>query len=65
MEDIVLYEDKRYCCGCGACKNVCPKHAIHMKEDEYGFVYPEIDNDLCVECVRKFVDIKIHLNLIK
>ena len=45
MEDIVLYEDKRYCCGCGACKNVCPKHAIHMKEDEYGFVYPEIDND--------------------
>lgn len=50
MEDIVLYEDKRYCCGCGACKNVCPKHAIHMKEDEYGFVYPEIDNDLCVKC---------------
>ena len=30
--------------------NVCPKSAIHMEKDEYGFVYPEINKEQCVEC---------------
>ena len=30
--------------------NVCPKSAIHMEKDEYGFVYPEINIEQCVEC---------------
>lgn len=30
--------------------NVCPKTAIQMKPDEFGFLYPEIDSGLCVEC---------------
>lgn len=30
--------------------NVCPKNAIRMAEDEVGFVYPEIDQNLCVGC---------------
>lgn len=47
---IVLYSDKSKCCGCGACMNVCPKEAISMKEDDYGFVYPDIDSDKCVKC---------------
>lgn len=50
MSKIILYEDKANCCGCGACLNICPKNAIEMKEDEYGFLYPQIDIDLCIEC---------------
>lgn len=47
---ITLYNDKTKCCGCGACSSVCPKDAITMQEDEYGFIYPEIDSKKCVEC---------------
>lgn len=37
------------CTGCFACKQVCAKEAIHMKEID-GFRYPEIDSSLCVDC---------------
>lgn len=47
---MILFTDKSNCCGCGACANICPKNAISMKTDEYGFVYPEIDNTRCVDC---------------
>lgn len=47
---ITLFNEKKNCCGCGACENICPKKAISMKEDEYGFIYPEINRDLCIEC---------------
>ena len=47
---IELFAEKKNCCGCGACMNVCPKSAIHMEKDEYGFVYPEINIEQCVEC---------------
>ena len=50
MSSIVLFDDKKDCCGCGACMNVCPKNAIRMAEDEVGFVSPEIDHNLCVGC---------------
>ena len=45
-----LYKDKQDCCGCGACKSVCPRNAISMVADEDGFLYPQIDIRLCVEC---------------
>ncbi len=38
------------CCGCMACKNVCPKNAIDFKPDELGFLYPSVDTNLCVAC---------------
>lgn len=41
---------KNDCTGCGACYNVCPKQAISMKSDAEGFLYPEIDHQLCIEC---------------
>jgi len=47
---IDLYERKQDCCGCTACKNICPKQAITMKSDEEGFLYPIIDEVLCIEC---------------
>lgn len=45
-----LYVEKRDCCGCGACLNICPKQAISMVEDEYGYRYPHIDEAVCVGC---------------
>lgn len=45
-----LFEKKELCCGCCACMNVCPKGAILMKEDENGFVYPEINGKICISC---------------
>lgn len=42
--------EKKLCCGCEACKNICPKIAINMNEDEYGAKYPEINYDLCINC---------------
>ena len=50
MNDIVLFEDKKDCCGCASCMNICPKEAITMEEDEYGFIYPIIDRNRCVKC---------------
>ncbi len=48
--DITLFINTENCCGCGACMNICPKNAICMKTDKYGFVYPEIDVSVCVKC---------------
>ena len=42
--------DKEKCTGCFACYNICPKNAITMIEDEYGFVKPYIDKNKCVNC---------------
>lgn len=46
----ILFAEKKDCCGCWACVNVCPHQAIQMKEDQYGFLYPQIDESLCVGC---------------
>lgn len=50
QDKIILFEDKKDCCGCGACMNICPKQAITMVEDARGFVYPQIDYDKCIKC---------------
>lgn len=42
--------DKRQCCGCGACGQVCPKRCIAMEEDEEGFLYPQVDAVSCIHC---------------
>lgn len=38
------------CCGCGACADICPKHAISMKQDKETFLFPVIDKNRCVDC---------------
>lgn len=43
-------KDKKYCCGCHACANVCPKHCIDMNADEQGFLYPNVDTKKCIDC---------------
>lgn len=42
--------EKSSCCGCSACVQRCPKQCIILKEDEEGFLYPQIDKDECIEC---------------
>ncbi|WP_313180558.1 Coenzyme F420 hydrogenase/dehydrogenase, beta subunit C-terminal domain [Lacrimispora sp.] len=50
MSKIILFKDKIDCCGCSACMNICPKSAITMVPDEFGFIYPQIDDLKCIEC---------------
>ena len=38
------------CSGCGACGQICPKSAISMMPNAEGFLYPQVDSELCVEC---------------
>jgi coenzyme F420-reducing hydrogenase beta subunit len=45
-----LINNKQDCCGCTACKNICPKNAITMVEDKQGYLYPKIDDDKCINC---------------
>lgn len=41
---------KAECCGCNACAEICPKHCIQMIEDAKGFLYPQVDSAICIEC---------------
>lgn len=47
---MICITEKTQCCGCTACFNICPKKAIAMKPDNEGFLYPDIDDSLCVNC---------------
>lgn len=38
------------CYGCQACAEICPVSAISMKADKEGFLYPQIDSNICIEC---------------
>ena len=47
---MISIQNKRECCGCKACDDVCPKEAISFKIDEEGFWYPEVDMLKCINC---------------
>lgn len=40
----------RECYGCGKCTIVCPYQAIKMISDEEGFLYPKIEDAICMKC---------------
>lgn len=42
--------EKKDCCGCSACVSICPKHCITMSLDNEGFLYPQVDNESCIDC---------------
>lgn len=42
--------DKSKCCGCEACRSICPKKCISMQADKEGFLYPKVDLSQCVDC---------------
>ena len=47
MKVICDYKD---CTGCGLCAARCPKQCIEMKPGFLGHLYPEIDQDKCINC---------------
>ena len=47
---MIEIKDKKDCCGCYACYNICPKQCITMKMDKEGFWYPNIDKNRCIDC---------------
>ncbi|MBE6842198.1 MAG: 4Fe-4S dicluster domain-containing protein [Ruminococcus sp.] len=59
MESIILKSNdnaitsklaKNKCVGCGACVSICPKWALSLQSDEYGYYRATIDNEKCVDC---------------
>lgn len=47
---MINIQDKQKCCGCHACSNVCPVHAISIVVDEEGFLYPQVNKETCINC---------------
>lgn len=47
---MVTVQEKKYCCGCAACVEVCPQKCIKYTFDEEGFGYPEVEAMKCVHC---------------
>ena len=50
MSKIILFTEKKDCCGCAACYAICSQKAITMVQDEEGFEYPHIEEKKCVGC---------------
>lgn len=38
------------CCGCEACVQGCLVRCISMKSDVEGFLYPQVDRTVCIDC---------------
>ncbi len=47
---MISISQKTVCCGCNACVSRCPKQCIVMHEDIEGFLYPEVDEAVCIDC---------------
>lgn len=50
MENTVVKIAHEQCTGCGACYNKCSHNAIRMEYDTEGFLFPSVDDSLCVNC---------------
>ena len=46
----IVISDPHDCCGCTACASACPRGCISMKDHQEGFLYPEVNTELCIEC---------------
>lgn len=44
------WKDNFKCTGCNLCVINCTNHALALKENQEGFLYPVINMDKCVEC---------------
>jgi len=40
------------CFGCLACVNICPQKCIDIAYDNQGFIIPNIDENICINCNR-------------
>ena len=46
---MIKLNDKN-CTACGACVQTCPKNCIELKQDENGFLYPNVNVAECLDC---------------
>ena len=47
---MIIVQNKKDCCGCGACVQACRRHCISMQSDGEGFLYPKVDDQACINC---------------
>jgi len=47
---VIHISEKDACCGCTACAERCPRQCIKMQSDDEGFLYPVVDEEVCVHC---------------
>lgn len=47
---MIQIDDKKQCCGCSACESICPQKAIKMLPDSEGFLYPQVNDEICIHC---------------
>lgn len=47
---MITFKNKKDCCGCTSCASVCPKNGITMVSDNEGFLYPEVNYEICNNC---------------
>ena len=47
---MIQISEKKDCCGCSACTQVCPKECIEMHSDHEGFLYPQVNVKNCIDC---------------
>lgn len=47
---MIELKNKVECCGCTACREICPVTCISMLEDDEGFRYPVTDMSACINC---------------
>jgi coenzyme F420-reducing hydrogenase beta subunit len=40
------------CCGCGACEQICSQQCISLSPDVEGFLYPIVNENICIDCHR-------------
>lgn len=45
-----MIANRKQCCGCLACANICPTKCITIAYDELGFVYPVVNAEKCINC---------------
>ena len=50
MTKYLLTNNDKDCYGCRACEQICPQHAISIKPNEEGFLYPVLEANKCVNC---------------
>ncbi len=47
---MIRVREKSKCTGCSTCALSCPKNCIKMLRDDEGFLYPSVNEAMCVNC---------------
>jgi len=50
MKEFVFSGNVLKCYGCRACEQICPQKCIQMNENFEGFLFPKIDQTICIDC---------------